>query len=68
MKSDNAQVPDCILEEIWSFAERSIRYKALNYFEEKGVISISKDEKDKRNRHISILIEYTDTFYEVLEL
>ena len=68
MKSDNAQVSDNILEEIWSYVERSVRYNVLNHLENKGIISLFKDPKDKRNRHVSILIEYSDTFYEVWKL
>ena len=66
MQSNNALVSDSDLEEIWPFINRSTRYRALKHFEEQKILTITKDEKDRRNRLITILISYSDSFFKVL--
>ena len=66
MQSDNALVSDCDLEEIWPFVNRATRYRALKHFEDQQILIVTKDKKDKRNRLITILISYSDSFFKVL--
>jgi hypothetical protein len=62
LKSQNGVVSDYDLETIWD-TSRSTSYRALEDFKEKEVIFYRKEEAendDKRNRHISILINFSD--------
>ena len=52
---------------IWKFVRANkTRYRILKNLESKNIIAIEKDEDDRRNRYITILIPYKECMHEVV--
>lgn len=65
LKSNSGVVRDSDLAIWWPNISESTRYNILKSLENFKIISIDKDDSDKRQRTVIILIEYTDTLYKV---
>lgn len=65
LQSDRGIVRDSDLTIWWPDISESTRYNILKSLENFKIINLDKDRSDKRQRTISILIEYADTLYQV---
>lgn len=65
LQSDKGIVRDSDLTIWWPDISESTRYNILKSLKSFNIINLDKDESDKRQRTISILIEYADTLYQV---
>jgi hypothetical protein len=65
LKSNSGVVRDSDLAIWWPNISESTRYNILKSLENFKIISLDKDDSDKRQRTVIILIEYTDTLYKV---
>lgn len=65
LKSNSGVVRDSDLAIWWPNISESTRYSILKSLENFKIISLDKDDSDKRQRTIIILIEYADTLYKI---
>ena len=65
LRSDTGIVRDSDLAIWWGNVSESTRYKILKSLKQFNIIDFFKDVKDKRQRRIIILIEYSDTLYQI---